>query len=257
MMENWIVYANASGEVLWRGGGSAGSSAMQEVPAGASLVIVPAAAIRDPAATDINADYFDGSALKARLTIDWSAIASDALVSTNDAAPVAGFKLPTAPGVWRLHAVGKYRGDLTLTIQTVQEAEATFVEQVKTEAERRRMLVMSPGGSKKTVYSLKQSEVDNWNNLGSTLATALTAFLALSVVKQKRKFRFALAEAAFYGEPNPAAAIARFAAGSDAANAEAARIEAIEQASVATIKAATTITAKRAAYAAINWNWSA
>ncbi len=47
-MENWIVYDLASGEVLWRGGGSSGSSAMQEVPKGASLIIVPAAALRGP-----------------------------------------------------------------------------------------------------------------------------------------------------------------------------------------------------------------
>ncbi|MES3092783.1 phage portal protein [Sphingomonas aerolata] len=32
----------------WRGGGSSGSSAMQEVPKGASLIIVPAAALRGP-----------------------------------------------------------------------------------------------------------------------------------------------------------------------------------------------------------------
>jgi hypothetical protein len=213
------------------------------------------ASIALPIAPDIAAHYVDGQTIKPRVQIDWSAIASDAFVSTNDAAPTAGFILPTAPGIWRLRAVGKYRGERTLTIQTVQETEATLVDQAKTEAERRRMLVMSPGGSKKTVYSLKQSEVDNWNDLGSTVATALTAFLALSVIKQKRKFRFALAEAAFRGEANPAAAIARFAAGSDAANAEAARIEAIEQAAVTAIKAATTIAAKRAAYAAINWNW--
>jgi hypothetical protein len=141
--------------------------------------------------------------------------------------------------------------------QTVAEVQAELIDQVKAEGERRRMLVMSPGGSKKTVYSLKQSEVDAWNDLGSTLATALTAFLGLSLVKQRRKFRFALAEAALRGEANPAAAIARFATGSDAANAEAARIEAIEQAGVASVKAATTVGAKRAAYAAINWNSSA
>lgn len=135
------------------------------------------------------------------------------------------------------------------------KVEPHLIADVKAEGERRRMLVLSPGGSKKTVYSLKQSEVDSWNDLGSTLATQLTAALGLSVIKQKRKFRFAMAEAALRGEPNPSAAIARFAAGSDAANAEAARIEAIEQAGVAAIKAATTAAAKRAAYAAINWDW--
>lgn len=138
-------------------------------------------------------------------------------------------------------------------VEAPGKVEDMLIGQVKTEAERRRMLVMSPGGSKKTVYSMKQSEVDAWNDLGSTLATALTAFLGLTVLKQKRKFRFAMAEATLRGEANPAAAIARFGAGSDAANAEAARIEAIEQTGVAAIKAVTTVSAKRSAYAAINW----
>lgn len=215
------------------------------------------ASIAVPIAPDITANYVDGPAIKPRIMIDWAAVPSDALVSINDVAPVAGFTLPTAAGVWRLRAVGKYRGERTLTIQTLAEVEAVLIDQTKTEGERRRMLVMSPGGSKKTVYPLKQSEVDNWNDLGSTAATALTAFLSLSLIKQKRKFRFALAEAALRGEATPAAAIARFAVGSDAANAEVARIEAIEQSAVSLIKSATTTTAKRAAYAAINWNWSA
>jgi hypothetical protein len=177
-------------------------------------------------------------------------------------APVNGYAYAdydptTDPRGYRVASGKIVSGSLVVAAETAEQVQAALIDQAKTEAERRRMLVMSPGGSKKTVYSLKQSEVDNWNDLGSSIATSLTAFLGLPVIKQKRKFRFALAEAAFRGEPNPAAAIARFAAGSDAANAEAARIEAIEQAGVAAIKAATTIAAKRAAYAAINWNWSA
>ncbi len=210
-----------------------------------------------PISPDLDTSYVDAGTIKTRTAIDWSTIPGDAWISVNDAAATIGFVMPTAPGVWRMRAVGKYRGERTLTIQTLAETEASLIDQAKTEGERRRMLVMSPGGSKKTVYSLKQSEVDSWNDLGSTAATMLAAFLGLSLVKQKRKFRFAMAEAAFRGEANPAAAIARFAAGSDAANVEAARIEAIEQTGVAAIRAATTIAAKRAAYAAINWNWSA
>ncbi len=215
------------------------------------------ATVAVPIAPDLDASYVDAGVIKTRIAIDWSTIAADAWISVNDAAPTTGFVMPIAVGVWRLRAVGKYRGERTLTIQTPAEVETTLVDQAKLEGERRRMLVMSPGGSKKTVYSLKQSEVDSWNDLGSTAATALTAFLGLSLIKQKRKFRFAMAEATIRGEANPAAAIVRFAAGSDAANAEAARIEAIEQAGVTAIKTATTIAAKRAAYAAINWNWSA
>lgn len=133
--------------------------------------------------------------------------------------------------------------------------EAELVTAVKAEAERRRMLVLSPGGSKKSVYALKQAEVEAWNELGTTAAVALASFLQLPAVKQKRRFRFAMADAAARNETNPASAIARFAVGADAANNEAARIEAIEQKAVAAIKAATSATAKRAAFAATNWSW--
>lgn len=140
-------------------------------------------------------------------------------------------------------------------VEDPAKVERQLVADAKGEGERRRMLVLSPGGSKKAVYALKQAEVEAWNDLGTTAALALSAFLALPATKQKRRFRFAMAEAAARGEANPAAAIARFAAGADASNAEAARIEAIEQKAVAAIKAATSGAAKRAAAASINWNW--
>lgn len=140
-------------------------------------------------------------------------------------------------------------------VEDPARTERQLVAEAKAEGERRRMLVLSPGGSKKSVYALKQAEVEVWNDLGNTVAVALSAFLALPAAKQKRRFRFAMAEAAARGEANPAAAIARFAAGADASNTEAARIEAIEQKAVAAIKAATSATAKRAAATAINWNW--
>ena len=249
-METWIVYDPSSGAIRSQASGPAGSAKMQIVPDGLKLSLVDQALA-------IEESYVVGSAVKPRVDINWDAIPADGFVSVNGAAAVAGVKAPTAAGIFRLRVVGKYRGERVYTNFTLPELEVDLIDAVKTEAERRRMLVMSPGGSKKTVYSLKQSEVDAWNELGSTLATALTAFLGLSVVKQKRKFRFAMAEAAARGEANPAAAIARFVLGSDIANLEAARIEAIEQVSVTAIKAATTAAAKRAAYAAINWNWSA
>lgn len=249
-METWIIYDPATGAIRSQAAGPPGSAKMQTVPDGLKLSLVDQAPV-------IEASYVVGSAVKPRVDINWDAIPADALVSVNGAAAVAGVKPPTAAGTYLLRAVGKYRGERVVTNLTLPELEVDLIDAVKTEAERRRMLVMSPGGSKKTVYSLKQSEVDTWNDLGGTLATSLTAFLGLSPIKQKRKFRFAMAEAALRGEANPAAAIARFASGSDTANAEAARIEAIEQAGVSAIKAATTIVAKRAAYAAVNWNWSA
>jgi hypothetical protein len=45
-MEYWIVYDLASGEELWRGGGSTGSATQQQVPDGAGIVMVPADVVR-------------------------------------------------------------------------------------------------------------------------------------------------------------------------------------------------------------------
>ena len=44
-MEYWIVFDPVSGLELWRGGGSAGSAAQQDMPEGAALVVVPQAVI--------------------------------------------------------------------------------------------------------------------------------------------------------------------------------------------------------------------
>lgn len=40
-MEYWIVYDRESGEELWRGSGSTGSAAIQPLPDGAALAVVP------------------------------------------------------------------------------------------------------------------------------------------------------------------------------------------------------------------------
>jgi len=41
-MEHWIIYDLASGEELWRGGGSVGSAAQQQFAEGMGMVMVPA-----------------------------------------------------------------------------------------------------------------------------------------------------------------------------------------------------------------------
>ncbi len=163
---------------------------------------------------------------------------------------------------WQLHGPAVPDGPDTSAFVLVAGAwvadpakvETTLVAAVKAEAERRRMLVMSPGGAKKAVYALKQAEIEAWSALASDLVTSLAAFLALSLPTQKRRFRFAIADAAARGEPDPAAAIARFSTGAEAANLEVARIEAIEQMAVSSIKAASTAAVKRAAFAAIDWS---
>ena len=65
MNDFWIVYDLASGEERWRGSGSVGSAAQQQLPEGLGVVIVPQAALvgamldlsvlRDTAAANIDA----------------------------------------------------------------------------------------------------------------------------------------------------------------------------------------------------------
>lgn len=45
MNDFWIVYDLASGEERWRGSGSVGSAAQQQLPEGLGVVIVPQAAL--------------------------------------------------------------------------------------------------------------------------------------------------------------------------------------------------------------------
>ncbi|WP_230771131.1 hypothetical protein [Sphingomonas sp. Leaf4] len=146
----------------------------------------------------------------------------------------------------------RFDAKLGAWVDDIAKVEADLIDGIKAEAERRRMLVLSPGGSKKSVYAMKAAEIEAWNALGSTTGAILTALGLLPASTRQRKFRFALAEAARRGEANIAAAIQRFGAGADSANAEAARVEAIEQVAVAAVKAATTVAAKRTA-ANVNW----
>lgn len=145
-------------------------------------------------------------------------------------------------------------------VEDPARVEAELIGLVKDEGERRRMMVLSPGGGKKMVYNAKLAEVEAYKTIasgvvGGALNLVLGVIAGLPLADRKRKFRYALAEQARRGEPSIAPAIARFEAGADAAHTEAARIEAIVQAAIAAIKAASTAASKRAAYAAINWAW--
>lgn len=66
-VEHWIVYDAESGDVRWRGSGTAGSSAWQQLPGGAALIVVPQAVI---AGQDIDLD-----ALRAALAAEVDAMA--------------------------------------------------------------------------------------------------------------------------------------------------------------------------------------
>jgi hypothetical protein len=145
-------------------------------------------------------------------------------------------------------------------VETAASVEAALIARLKADGEQRRMMVLTPGGGKKMVYNAKLSEVEAFRGLfttvvGGTLTAVLAAVAGLPAKDRTRKFRYALAEQALRKESSISPAIGRFEAGADAANAEAARIEAVEQVGTAAIKAATTAAGKRAAYAAINWDW--
>ncbi len=47
-MEYWIFFDLASGDELWRGSGSAGTAALQPVPEGAGMAVVPQAVVSRP-----------------------------------------------------------------------------------------------------------------------------------------------------------------------------------------------------------------
>lgn len=155
------------------------------------------------------------------------------------------------PGEWQLKAGGF--APRVMPDPLPADLRIDLIAQVKSAAEGWRMRVMSPGGSKKTVYSNKQSEVEAFRALGSSLTGRLAALLGLESAVRSRKFRYAIADAAIRGEPDISKAIERFTVGADTSNTEAARVEAIEQFTVDKLTAATTVAQMRAIYAAVKW----
>jgi hypothetical protein len=120
------------------------------------------------------------------------------------------------------------------------------------------MLALTQGGAKKTVYAKQQAEVLAWAGLGAIGATTVqlvAAFNLLPLTVQKQKFRFAVVSAVKRGETNIAAAIKRFSDGANKSDVEVSRVEAIAQDAIDAIRAASTTTAKRAIFAAIDWTW--
>ena len=131
--------------------------------------------------------------------------------------------------------------------------QADLIAKVKVIGERLSMLALTAGGAKKLKYSKKHAEVEAWYAMGPVTATIAGLVAALDPAIRKRKFRFAIRDAARRGD-TIAAAIARFEAGETNSDDQLADFEAIEQAGVAAIKAAaSTITAKQQAYDAIAW----
>lgn len=114
---------------------------------------------------------------------------------------------------------------------------------------------------KQKIYARKQEEVNAFRAL-APLVTNLTtivntvAYTSLGVANQKDKFRFALAEAALRGV-SVGTVINEYATRIDSVEPQSAAWEAIEQVACAAVRAATSGAQVRAAYAAIDWKWTA
>ena len=145
------------------------------------------------------------------------------------------------PATWRWNA------DARSMIENAALVEAQLLARVKAEAERRKMLAMSPGGAKKAEYAEKRAEVAAWDSLATAPAAILAAFNALPREVRESRFGHVLADAAAFGD-TPAAAIARFRAGMGKA-AALRTVSALEARTCADVRAATSIAGKRAAAA--------
>jgi len=129
------------------------------------------------------------------------------------------------------------------------KTEAMLIAQVKAEAERRKMLVRSPGSGKGAEYRRKRDEAMASATVTAALLNALTRPAAL------QQYPGAAMEAALTGEPL-ATVLNRYRTVSAAADSEVLRLSALEQNASRLIKAASAAADKHAVVAAINWNWS-
>lgn len=166
-------------------------------------------------------------------------------------------KIPAAP------RSGLDAWDGTKWTEIPSVVEATLIAKVKADNEALVRSVYSMNYGKQKKYSRKQQEVLDFRDLGSSLGLGITslvtdvvnfapAFNAMTAAQQAKKFRFAMAEARIRGV-TIAQVIAGYEAAIDSIEQKVANWEAIELKAIADIKAATTVAAKRAVYAAINW----
>lgn len=135
--------------------------------------------------------------------------------------------------------------------ESASKVLAALLAEVKHEAERRKMVVMSLGGAKKSEYAEKRAEVANYDRLYGVLGGVVAAVNALTDSQQRSMFGHAMADADAFGD-DIAAAIGRFRAGMTASDLFP-RIAAAESKACAAIKAATTVAAKRAAASSVVW----
>lgn len=139
----------------------------------------------------------------------------------------------------------------TAWVDDIAKVREQILNDVKAEAESRKMVFLSPGGAKKAEYAQKAGEVSFYDSLGGTVIVIIAAIGGMTAAQRQAKFGYALADAAANGEPTIAAAIERFRSGMTGAS-KVPAIAAAEAKACAAIKAATTIAAARAA-AAVSW----
>ncbi len=134
-------------------------------------------------------------------------------------------------------------------IENPGKIEKVLLAQVDAKRETSQMLVLTNGGAKKYVYNRKDNEASKSSGV---LASVLNA---LSLTDKQKNYPAATKETMLTGELL-SVVLLRFQAGMAISANEVDRIEAIAQVGKRAIKAATTAADKRAAFAAINWNWA-
>jgi hypothetical protein len=139
-----------------------------------------------------------------------------------------------------------------MMVEDAAKVEAMLIGKVKTKAADMKTVPLSTYPFKDSEYAEKRNEVILWDSLGGTVAAILMAFDALPAGRRATRFAHTLASSAIFGD-KPADAIERFRSGI-AKSVMAPSVSAIEEKACVTIRAAKTAAAKRAAYAAINWD---
>lgn len=151
-------------------------------------------------------------------------------------------------------------------VEDPARVEAVLIDQVKAANAAMVASTYTTAFGKQKKYSRKQQEVMDFRGLApvttsltssltATLSGLLPAFNALGAAAQKKKFRFAMAQAALRGVSIDVI-INEFEAAIETIESKVAAWEAIELEGIRAIKAAPSAATKRAAYAAINWAWT-
>lgn len=125
--------------------------------------------------------------------------------------------------------------------------EVRLIAAIDRKREAQRAAVMTQGVGQSYAYAQKAQEVYDYRNVvGSILA-------ALTTPQRTARYPFAMAEVAATGD-SLATVISRFEAGMALSRTKIAKIEAIATKAKRAIRAASTTSAKQAAYAAVTWN---